>query len=60
MATLSNGKLYTRKELAKAKVFAETVLNNPYMYWKPTKAQANLLLCDEKEILWGGDRKSVV
>ena len=48
------GKAYTRKELAKAKVYAETVLNNPYMHWTPTPAQANLLLCDDKEVLWGG------
>lgn len=54
METSSKENIYTRKELLKAEVFKETVLNNKYMYWKPTEAQARLMLQDEKEILWGG------
>ena len=49
-----SGNIYTSKELAKAEVYAETVINNKYMHWTPTPAQANLLLCDETEVLWGG------
>ena len=54
MLESSNEKLYTRKELAKIKLFTETIINNPYISYKPTPAQAKLLMSDEKEILYGG------
>lgn len=48
------GKIYSRRELAEAKIYAETVINNKYMHWKPTDAQKKLIMCPEKEVLWGG------